>query len=391
MIKIGDVLEVKIEKMANRGKGLARHNEQVIFIPYSAPGDVVSIKVQKVSKNFVEAEIVDIIQPSSMRVSAPCPHYTQCGGCHFQHISYDKQVEIKDQLVKETLQRALNTIEIKTLLQPVPSPQPWNYRNRVQVHIENENIGFNKRNTHSIIPIENCQIAEVAINESFKSVKMNPDLMKNEKIEILIDKNLKVQYRDLNSQGQPLLFSQVNRFANELLVKLVVDKVTAAKPKNKIYDLYSGDGNFLTAIAKKFPQQESIGVELNPGLAKQGREEIAQLKLNAKYVVSAVEKFLESVSIDASDVIVLDPPRTGCDAQTIMILGSNPHSNVVYVSCEPTTLARDLKLLKETTLKWGLNLKINSVQTLDMFPQTEHIETVVEFSIEKIDTHSTNH
>ncbi len=391
MIKVGDHLEVKIEKMANRGKGLARVNEQVVFVPYSAPDDLLRVKVLKVSKNFIDAEIIEILKPSSMRIEATCPHYTQCGGCHFQHIEYPKQVEIKDALVKETLKRALGLNDDSVFMAPIYSPKQWNYRNRIQIHIENNKFGFIKRNTNTVIPIDKCPIAEGELNEELKSLKSKP-LPDSLKLELLLDKDLNVHHRDLNSKGQPVLFSQVNRFANDVLVDLVVSRVLAYKPKSKVYDLYSGDGNFLLSTSEALRDRECIGVEMNAGLVTLGRREIADENFTkTKYVVSSVENFLESVAIDPTDVVILDPPRTGCDPKAMMILGSSPREKVVYVSCEPTTLARDLRVLKETSLKWGLQLKVESVQSLDMFPQTEHIETVVEFSIDKIDSSTTTH
>ena len=391
MIKVGDEIEIKIEKMANRGKGLARVNDQVVFVPYSAPDDVLKVKVLKVSKNFVDADIIQILKPSPIRVTAPCPHFTHCGGCDFQHIDYPKQVEIKDSLVKETLKRALSITDSSIFMAPIYSPKVTNYRNRIQIHIENGQFGFKKRNSNTIIPVENCLIAEKAINEELGLLKSSKDILNSEKIELVLDKNLAVHRRDLNSLGQPQLFSQVNRFANDVLVDLVLNRVLAAQSKAKIYDLYSGDGNFLLAISKALPGHDCFGIEMNPGLVNLGRSQANLLKLKAKFILSNVEKYAESALFDTSDILVLDPPRTGCDAKLMMILGSASRKKVIYVSCEPTTLARDLRLLKETASNWGLSLKFESVQTIDMFPQTEHIETVVEFSIDKIDTTKTTH
>lgn len=391
MYKVGDQFQITIEKMANRGKGLGRINDQVVFVPYSAPQDVLMVKATKVSKNFIDAEIVEIVKGSELRVKPACMYFSECGGCHFQHLAYSTQVAIKDLLVKETLSRALGPIDEKVFLSPIASPQEWNYRNRIQVHIENNQVGFIKRNSNTIVPIENCKIAEPALNKALTELK-NTDAVKNvEKIELLIDKNLDVHQRDLNSLGQPVMFSQVNRFANQLLVDSVVEKVVRFQPKAKVFDFYSGDGNFLAAISKKLPKNEIVGVELNPGLVRLGRKEIAEHKLNANYVQSSVENYLETVSLKAADTVLLDPPRTGCDPKAMLVLGSSARKKVVYISCEPTTLARDLRLLKDTAVKWGLSLRLETVQTLDMFPQTEHVETVVEFSIDKIDTHTTTH
>tara|TARA_B110001454_G_scaffold219198_1_gene251605 strand:- start:184135 stop:185310 length:1176 start_codon:yes stop_codon:yes gene_type:complete len=391
MYKVGDQFQITIEKMANRGKGLGRINDQVVFVPYSAPQDILTVKATKVSKNFIDAEIIEIVKPSDLRIVPACEYFSVCGGCHFQHLAYSTQVSIKDQLVKETLQRALGQIDESVFQSPIASPQEWHYRNRIQIHIENNDFGFIKRNSNTVVPIKNCKIAEPALNKALTDLKNSNSVKGAEKIELLIDKNLQVHQRDLNSQGQPVLFSQVNRFANQLLVDSVVDKIARFQPKSKVYDFYSGDGNFLSAISKKLPKNEVIGVELNPGLVRLGRKEIADQKLNAHYVQSTVENYLETVSISAGDTILLDPPRTGCDPKAMYVIGSAVRNKVVYVSCEPTTLARDLRLLKETGRKWGLSFRLETVQTLDMFPQTEHVETVVEFSIDKIDTLSTTH
>lgn len=391
MLKVGDQFQVTIEKMANRGKGLGRVNDQVVFVPYSAPQDILTVKAIKINKNFIDAEIVEIIKKSDLRIEPQCRYFTECGGCHFQHIDYSNQVKIKDLLVKETLTRAIGQLPDSAFLSPVASPQEWNYRNRIQIHIKNNEFGFIKRNSNTIVPIKNCKIAESALNDALTTFASTPEIKASEKVELLLDKNLKVHQRDLNSQGQPLMFSQVNRFANQLLVDLVVGKIFQNNPKKQIFDLYSGDGNFLAAIAKALPKNKITGVELNAGLVKIGRQTIAEQNLNASYVQASVENYLETVSINTDDVILLDPPRTGCDPKAMTVLGSLPRNKVIYVSCEPTTLARDLRLLKDTAHKWGLSFRLESVQTLDMFPQTEHIETVVEFSIEKIDTSVTTH
>jgi tRNA/tmRNA/rRNA uracil-C5-methylase (TrmA/RlmC/RlmD family) len=136
-------------------------------------------------------------------------------------------------------------------LSPIASPQEWNYRNRIQVHVENNQFGFIKRNSNTIVLIESCKIAEPALNKALTDLKNTEAVKNTDKIELLIDRNLQVHQRDLNTQGQPVMFSQVNRFANQLLVDSVVEKVIRFQPKTKIYDFYSGDGNFLAAISKK--------------------------------------------------------------------------------------------------------------------------------------------
>lgn len=383
MPNLHDEIELKIEKMANEGKGLGRHDNQVVFVPLSAPGDTLKVKITKKSKNFCEAEILDIITPSPDRINPPCQYYGDCGGCNFQHISYAKQLEIKNSLVEETLKKFLKLSSLP-MAAPQGSPAEFNYRNRIQLHHSQDGLGFYRRKSHQLLPIKSCLITEEKINSYMADLKLAPASSSDEKIELYLDQNLNVAHRSVTTETGSYLFSQVNRFQNENLVNTVVALVQKS-PATKIYDLYAGSGNFTFPLATAIGKSEVVAVELGEELVKQGQQvklqKANQLKSKVTFTLSSVEYFLRNVRLQTTDLVLLDPPRTGCHPEVMQILASKPLKKGLYISCNYITLARDLSLLSETAKNWGLSLQIDHVQCFDMFPQTDHIEVLVSFTI----------
>lgn len=383
MLNLHDEIELKIEKMANEGKGLGRYDNQVVFVPLSAPGDVLKVKITKKNKNFCEGEIIEIKTPSADRVQPRCRYYGDCGGCNFQHISYEKQLEIKNSLVEETLKKFLKTGSLP-LLPPIGSPKEFNYRNRIQLHTSSTEVGFFKRRSHQLLPIKSCLIAEDKINDYLGQLKLEKPLNSENKIEVYLDPQLNAAHRDIESNSGAYLFSQVNRFQNENLISSVVETIKSLKV-GKVYDLFSGSGNFTFPLATQIGGLEITAVELSEELVKQGilesKKKSALLKSKVSFILSSVEYFLRNVRLQTSDFILLDPPRSGCHPEIMNILGSKPLKQGLYISCNYITLARDLSVLSETAKNWGLDLKINKIQCFDMFPQTDHIEVLVSFSI----------
>ncbi|MCK6598983.1 MAG: class I SAM-dependent RNA methyltransferase [Bdellovibrionaceae bacterium] len=384
-MKINDIIEIKIDKMANEGKGLGRYNEQVFFIPFSAPGDTLRVKVTRVTKSFCEGEIVEILKASSLRAQAPCSYYGQCGGCNFQHLIYENQLRIKTDLVKETLERFLKISDLN-FKESVPSPKHFNYRNRIQLHTQENTIGFHKRKTHEILDIKECLIAEEPLNYFLSS---NSDKLKSlgsSKESLFLTPDFGVDYRSETEDSESFaFFSQVNRFQNENLIKTVVNlfSVIPNDPKIRFFDLYAGSGNFSFPMLLAKNKSPVMAVELSPELVKIGnlKKKESHYKQQITFINTSVEYFLSQVSVLPKDQILLDPPRTGCHQSTIEILGAQKRDKIVYVSCNYVTLARDLALLKTTAEGWGLKLDLQSLQCFDMFPQTDHIEVVVELSI----------
>ncbi|MCB0370236.1 MAG: class I SAM-dependent RNA methyltransferase [Bdellovibrionales bacterium] len=382
MLKLNDHIEVQIEKMANEGKGLARYQKQVVFVPLSAPGDFLKVKIVKINKNFLEAEIVEIIQPSQLRITPPCGYYSQCGGCNFQHIKYEEQLKLKTQLVKETLSKFLKTDELP-FKESVASPKPFHYRNRVQLHSENGEFGFYKRQSHQLLPITECLIAEEELNSYLKQLKHDTPNFKNDRIELFLDKTLSANHRYLSEKSNVGLFSQVNRFQNAHLIKAVIDNYNQLKSP-VIFDLFAGSGNFTFPLQKTNSAAKIYGVELSSALVKQAKSEITadhSINKNISFIESSVERFLQQYKIGPDDFILLDPPRTGCHPEVMYQLGSSKKNQIVYISCNYITLARDLAVLQQTAQNWKLALNIQKIQCFDMFPQTDHIEVLVSFSV----------
>lgn len=382
MLNLNDQIEIKIEKMANEGKGLGRHDNQVIFVPFSAPGDLLKVSITRVTRSFLEAEIVQIIEPSPHRVQAPCPYYGDCGGCNFQHINYESQIDIKTFLVKETLEKFLKMTDLP-FKKTIVSPKPFNYRNRVQLHLKDKQIGFFKRRSHQILPIEKCLIAEEALNENFEMAKKLPAKSDSSKLELFLDTKLDVKHRWVEDDGSASLFSQVNRFQNENLIQAVLTHIKNLGNIGAIFDLYAGSGNFSFPMAANHSSTTVHAVELSSDLIKEGKS-LQTAKPEAKniqFVQSPVELYLRNFQIPEHSFILLDPPRIGCQPEVMHLLGSSKRKNIAYISCNYTTLARDLALLKNTAQNWGLTLKIDSLQCFDMFPQTDHIEVMAALSI----------
>lgn len=380
-MKSGDIIEVQIQKLANRGKGLARFNDLVVFVPYSAPGDTLKVEITKVSKSFSEAKIVEILNPSSLRINPPCPHYGNCGGCQLQHINYSSQLQLKSQLSKETIQRSLQICDLSfEWLDPIASPKEWHYRNRIQIHSDGHSVGFMKRNSHQIIDVATCLIAEPGINERLTQIRSNIDF--KGKKELYLDTQLAAKTRLLDEKGHSQEFSQVNRFANSLLIQ-IVNSWIKSNENGHFYDFYCGNGNFFNSVQKNHSFNSYTGVELNPQNLNQIETES---KKNSYFFQSSVEDWLARFQIKNHSSIILDPPRIGCDPKALSYLASQPIEQIIYVSCEPTTLARDLAHIHSISKSWNLKLLPKRACTIDLFPQTEHIETIVEFSIAAVDS-----
>lgn len=383
MLNLNDQIEITIEKMANEGKGLGRFNNQIIFVPYSAPGDRLKVTITKLAKNFAEANIIEIINPSANRITAPCPYYGECGGCNFQHLDYPSQLEQKTFLVKEALENFLKQKDLP-FKNSIPSPKIFNYRNRIQIHNKNNQIGFYKRKTHEVLPIKNCMIAEDPLNEHLS--KMVPsELAPMDKLELYLDTSLQVQQRFIDNKKNTSFFSQVNRFQNSNLVAVVVDLSNKNQNFSSIVDLYAGAGNFSFPLSEAHPNKKVFAVELSTDLINEGRRlqsKTAKPRLEKlHFVQSPVELFVQNFKLDSNDFVLLDPPRTGCSPEVIYLLGAAKRNQILYISCNYLTLGRDLALLKNTAQNWGLSLSVDFFQCFDMFPQTDHIEVMASLSI----------
>ena len=357
----GEKLEVQIESLSFGGAGIARVDGMVVFIPFVVPQDVVEIEITTIKKNFAEGRVLRVLSPSNYRVDPRCKVFGVCGGCDWQNVSYEQQLLQKKKIVQDALVRIgkLN-LEVQNL---IPSPNQWNYRNRIQVHRSKDGFGFQKRGTHEVVTVQSCPIAKEEIN--FQLAKLSTRSEVANRVELRVT-------------GSPDGgFSQVNSEQNLQMLELVKSYIrnsSSGKVEN-IFDLYGGSGNFAFALHESFDDCQFIVVELGQASIETGIAEATKRKMSKqiRFVHNSVDKYLAktpTLKARNSTAFILDPPRNGLEEAVILNTLRLLPQTLIYVSCNPTTLARDLARLSDRYLA-------KVVQPIDMFPHTAHIETVV--------------
>jgi 23S rRNA (uracil1939-C5)-methyltransferase len=342
-------VDLKIEDIAFGGKGVARENGKAVFVPFTIEGELVSANITREKKQFAEAEIVDLREGSAHRVAPPCPYFGSCGGCAYQHIDYAHQLEIKARQVRDALQR-IGKLKDVPMRPMIPSPGEYAYRNRITVHAENGTIGYFLRDSHRLIDIERCPIAMDEVNRELADLRSH---------------DVRDGHYTLRARSGPRVFAQTNDGVANALRDLIVQLIPAGQ--GLLIDAFCGAGFFTKALLDKF--ERVIGIDWD-------RFAIAAAKENATeketYIADDVEAEL-SATLKRSDpsqtTVIVDPPATGLTGQIRKTIVDLAPATLIYVSCNPATLARDLADL-------GARFKIESVTPLDMFPQTAEIEAV---------------
>ena len=352
------LVDLKIEDVAFGGKGVARDGGKAVFVPYTIESEIVSAEIVRAKKQFAEAELVEVKQSSPDRVAPECQYFGRCGGCAYQHISYEHQLAIKWRQVRDALQRIgkLKDIPMRPI---IPSPKPYAYRNRITVHALDGVIGFFRRDSHRLIDIERCPISRDEVNCALAELREQ--------------KHVRDGHYTLRAGSEPRVFSQVNDEVAEALRALVIDLVP---PKQDLLiDAYCGAGFFAKALLDKF--ERVVGVDWD-------RFAIAAAKANATekeiYIAGEVEDVeaafasgqMQSKALDAANAattMIVDPPAAGLTEGARAAIANLAPETLIYVSCNPPTLARDLRELQH-------RFTISSITPLDMFPQTAEIEAL---------------
>ena len=384
-------LEVKIERLLPGGVGLAHAEGLTLFVSLAAADDVVRIKIDRVQGNVGFASIVEVVTPSPVRVEPPCPYFGLCGGCDFQQMTYEAQLNAKVEIIRDCLHR-IARIDLPLDIVVHPSPDEWHYRARAmwQFDSANHKLGYFARGSRDVCDVEYCAVLVPELQGTLEKVRGE---IRNQKaapqmrdVSVVVgDQGMSVTPAIAGFQAGEVsrvienetyhfsaeAFFQVN---HALLPALI--KETLGNLKGKIaIDLYCGVGLFTVPLARRFEQV--IGVEANERAADFAWRNIdfAQLD-NTEIVTLDVGEWLKYYrSFEPIDLMLLDPPRTGAENRVIAgILHQRPQ-RIVYVSCDPATLARDLKKL----IAGGYSLE--SVVGFDMFPQTHHVETVARLVI----------
>jgi tRNA/tmRNA/rRNA uracil-C5-methylase (TrmA/RlmC/RlmD family) len=354
------VVDLKIEDIAFGGKGVAREQGKAVFVPYTIEREVVSAEIVREKKQFAEAELVDVKESSPNRVAPQCRYFGRCGGCAYQHIGYEHQLAIKWRQVRDALQRIgkLKDVPMRPI---IPSPRQYGYRNRITVHAQDDVIGFFRRDSHRLIDVECCPISRDEVNHALAELREQ--------------KHVREGHYTLRAGSEPRIFEQVNDEVAQALRDLIVDLI----PPNQelLIDAYCGAGFFAKALLGKF--ERVIGIDWD-------RFAIAAAKKNAiekeTYIAGEVEgeltrsdRFLalegktRRMETHRSMTLIIDPPATGLSEEVRAAIMNLAPETLIYVSCNPPTLARDLKNLHE-------KFAIESVTPLDMFPQTPEIEVL---------------
>jgi 23S rRNA (uracil1939-C5)-methyltransferase len=340
-------MQLTIHDIAFGGKGVGRSEGLVVFVPYTIPGEAVTVAITRKKKNYAEANLVAVVQPSPDRVTPECPYFGRCGGCSYQHIAYPAQLALKSTQVEQTLRRVGKLADVP--MRPiVPSPKPYGYRNRIRVHIAEGTTGFYAADGVSLLDIERCPIASDEVNDRLKGLRARrmPD----------------GDYT-LSEARKKGFFEQTNNAVAQAMLELVEGLIT---PGGSLVDAYCGAGFFAQHLRDRFEQV--VGIEENEFAIAHAQSHAGP---NERYLAGDVGQYLPGVLAETGDTsLILDPPAAGitpsvCDA----ILAAHPRE-ILYVSCNPGTLARDLTLLCR-------DYQLESVTPLDMFPQTAEIEVAV--------------
>jgi len=439
-------LEITIEKLIYGGDGLARlptderGRRKAVFVPFTLPGEKVSVTLEEEKPGFDRASVERILEPSAQRVEPGCPYFQRCGGCQYQHVEYALQLQSKVAILRENLQR-LAKLDFSSEIK-VHSASSWGYRNRARLRVRADSsfaIGYLKRASHELLPVESCPISSPLINRAIEILwrcgregRVPPELREIELFTNHDDAQLLIQlYCDLEERSKGRLrsledfaeqlrsvlpeavsvhlfsqttarargvesqiseepiwtrgpgefryqtksgslrvsggsFFQVNRF----LVDELVSVVTAGRSGDFALDLFAGVGLFSVAMGASF--RHIVAVESS-------QSSIGDLKYNCppnvKAVRATVEEYLSRKGKGLRpDFVVIDPPRAGLGERVARGLGKLAAPQLTYVSCDPATLARDLSGLTAS------GYRIEQVHLVDLFPQTYHIETVVELA-----------
>ena len=387
---VGDTIEVTTERLAYGGEAIARHNGLAVFVPFAAPKERLRVRITERKKNFARAVIDQVLEPSPSRREPPCQYFGVCGGCQLQHITYESQLESKIGFVRDALER-IGRIDWPHEIK-IHHAAEFGYRGRAQLKVDRRagRVGFNRAFSNAMCDVTSCPILVPELSEAIGSLwsalghaggndqtlpnRLQVDMAAGETgvafdpaLEGLPHGTLQRSVHGAVYGFGPSTFFQ----ANPGLLEELVDESAGAESGDVAIDLYAGVGLFTIQLARRF--NRVIGVEADTVAAEFARENISTNQLtNVEFHNSAVEIWLNNLIETKSpppDLLLLDPPRNGAAEAIAHIVEANP-SRIVYVSCDPTTLARDLRVLLNS------GYELSRITAIDLFPQTYHVETV---------------
>jgi 23S rRNA (uracil1939-C5)-methyltransferase len=394
-------LALPVEKLVYGGEGLMRLDGQVVLAPLVLPGEQVRIEVVESKPQLLRGRPLEILSPSPQRRSAPCSHFGQCGGCHYQHAAHEYQLSQKVAILREVFQR-VGKFSPPEPVGVIAGPE-FGYRNRAQFHVDNGRIGFHEFDTHNLRNIDICAICSPKLNEAlaalhrmaaqqgFPRMLRNVELFTNEsEVQLNVldsDKPLAKHFfewcaREISGfadgalhytaagatfRVSPAAFFQVNRF----LIDQLVEAVLANEQGDTAVDLYAGVGLFTVPMARRF--RSVTAVETGTAAWRDLMENTKELGPAVSSLRMPAEQFLLNTATPA-DFVLADPPRSGLGKEAVRRLLESKPRRLTVVSCDSATLARDLARLLTV-------YEIESVTMVDLFPQTYHIETIAKLRL----------
>jgi 23S rRNA (uracil1939-C5)-methyltransferase len=388
------------------GYSIAR-DEKVIFIKGAIPGEVVEVEIQEKKRDYAIARALKVVEPSEHRVAPICPVFGLCGGCQLQFIAYEKQLEMKDEILSDSLTRLAG---LDVALSPAVSDSQWHYRRRCQFKVSpNGELGFFRSSSRDVVTFECCPLMIQEINEIigktsgtgvFRGLTEVHISVGNSTVALIKGRDYDIcqpeQYKEIGFDGieyndkvgsgtthteldlnglkysvSPQTFFQAHWSLNRKVLESIINHHMPLQGK-RILDLYAGAGNLSLPMAAN--AGEVVAIEENEHAVEDGYRNLELNKLkNCRFIKSTAEKYRLK---NKFDIIMLDPPRPGLTSEVIRKILDNPSDAIIYMSCNPATLARDLKKLKE-------KYEINSIRQIDFFPNTFHIESLAFLQIRK--------
>lgn len=401
-----EILELELSGLAYGGEAFGRDEQgRMVFVAFGLPDELVRVEVIESHARWARARLLEVLKPSSERIEARCRHFGRCGGCHYQHMDYDRQLEVKRAILAEQLER-IGGFNDPPVEPTVPSPDPWNYRNRLRFHRgRGGQLSFISMHEKQPFTVQECHLPEAEVDDTWPKVDLADELPIGD-VEVRADsrdERMLVLYSDVQPEieldldlpasvvwltpeggsvlaGDPYLtmsvlwrdfrlspgaFFQVNSGLTAGLVERVLAAAQVG-PDSVVYDLFAGVGLFSAFLADTGAQV--IAVEESPWACADFEINLSEFDSVALYE-SDVATALPAIA-EAPNVVVLDPPRAGLTQDSLKELVQREPERIVYVSCDPATMARDGKRLSQS------GYRLQQATPIDLFPQTYHIESL---------------